>query len=48
MHAIDFGCSPANQGISRDVTTKPLAITNGKFDLPEGPGLGIDVDILDG
>ena len=48
MHAIDFGCSPGNQGISRDVTTKPLAITHGKFDLPEGPGLGIDVDILDG
>lgn len=46
MHAIDFGCSPANQGITEDVSTKPLQLENGHFDLPTGPGLGIDVDNL--
>lgn len=44
MHSIDFGCSPANQGISGDVTTKSLAVSDGAFELPEGPGLGVDVD----
>ena len=44
MRAIDFGCSPGNQGLSGDVTTKPLAIDNGHYTLPSGPGLGIDVD----
>ncbi|MGI9597673.1 MAG: mandelate racemase/muconate lactonizing enzyme family protein [Acidimicrobiales bacterium] len=48
MNAIDFGCSPGNQGISGDVTTKSLAISDGNYDLPEGPGLGIDVDNIDG
>ncbi|MGI9604683.1 MAG: mandelate racemase/muconate lactonizing enzyme family protein [Acidimicrobiales bacterium] len=46
MRAVDFGCSPGNQGISGDVTTKTLAVVDGSFDLPEGPGLGIDVDNL--
>ena len=44
MNAIDFGCSPANQGISDDVSTKPLVVENGHYTLPTGPGLGIDVD----
>ena len=44
MTAVDFGCSPGNQGISSDVTTKPLIIENGHYTLPTGPGLGIDVD----
>lgn len=46
MRAIDFGCSPGNQGISSDVTTKPLAIENGHYTLPSGAGLGIEVDDL--
>lgn len=46
MHEVAFGASPANQGISEDVTTKTLPVTNGCFDLPDGPGLGIDVDNL--
>jgi len=44
MHAIEFGCSPANQGLSADVTTTPLAIVEGHYELPDRPGLGIDVD----
>ncbi len=44
MRAIDFGCSPGNQGLSGDVTTKPLSIVDGHYELPSGPGLGIDVD----
>ena len=44
MGAIDFGCSPGNQGLSGDVTTRPLSIVNGHYELPAGPGLGIDVD----
>lgn len=44
MAAIDFGCSPGNQGLSGDVTTKPLAVVDGHYELPHGPGLGIDVD----
>jgi L-alanine-DL-glutamate epimerase-like enolase superfamily enzyme len=46
MQAIDFGCSPGNQGLSGDVTTTPLSIVNGHYELPSGPGLGIDVDNL--
>lgn len=48
MRAIDFGCSPGNQGISSDVSTKPLTIEDGHYTLPTGPGLGIDVDNLGG
>lgn len=48
MGAIDFGCSPGNQGLSGDVTTKPLTIENGHIAVPTGPGLGIDVDNIDG
>lgn len=44
MNAVDFGCSPGNQGISGDVTTKTLAAVDGEFPLPEGPGLGVEVD----
>ena len=47
MTAIDFGCSPGNQGLRDDVTTRPLGIVGGHYELPSGPGLGIDVDALD-
>jgi L-alanine-DL-glutamate epimerase-like enolase superfamily enzyme len=46
MRAVNFGCSPANQGISDDVTTKTLAIVDGHFEVPTEPGLGVDVDNL--
>ena len=39
-----FGCSPANQGVSEDVTGTPLTVVDGAMALPDGPGLGIDVD----
>ena len=44
MRAVEFGCSPGNQGISGDVTSVPLAIENGHYIVPSGAGLGIDVD----
>ena len=47
MNATEFGCSPGNQGLSSDVTTKPLAIVDGNYQVPTKPGLGIDVDNLD-
>jgi muconate cycloisomerase len=46
MTAIDFGCSPGNQGLSGDVTTRPLRIIDGHYELPTAPGLGIDVDAV--
>ncbi|MGH3666670.1 MAG: mandelate racemase/muconate lactonizing enzyme family protein [Acidimicrobiia bacterium] len=44
MNAVDFGCSPANQGVVQDVTESPISVTNGYFDIPTAPGLGIEVD----
>lgn len=44
MDRIDFGCSPANQGVVQDVTDAPITVGNGEFPVPSGPGLGIDVD----
>ncbi len=46
MKSVAFGVSPGNQGISGDVTTKSLAAENGRYTLPTGAGLGIDVDDL--
>ena len=45
MRAVDFGCSPGNQGLSGDVTRAPLSITDGHYSVPTSPGLGIDVDL---
>lgn len=39
-----FGCSPANQGLSEDITGSPLLQMNGVFTVPSGPGLGVEVD----
>jgi len=44
MERVDFGCSPANQGIVLDVTDSPVAVDRGEFAVPAGPGLGVDVD----
>ncbi len=44
MDAIDFGCSPANQGVVQDVTQEPVSVDRGRFDVPTGPGLGVNVD----
>lgn len=39
-----FGCSPGNQGIAEDVCAVPLTFEDGYFVVPDGPGLGIEVD----
>lgn len=44
MDRIDFGCSPANQGVTHDVTNDPITLTNGEFIVPTAPGLGVEVD----
>ena len=44
IETIDFGCSPANQGVVRDVTETPITVSDGVFAVPEGPGLGVEVD----
>ena len=44
MEKVDYGCSPANQGVVRDVTEDPVRVSDGEFAVPGGPGLGVDVD----
>jgi muconate cycloisomerase len=44
METVDFGCSPANQGVLLDVTDSPVTVSQGTFAVPAGPGLGVDVD----
>ncbi len=44
MDRVDYGCSPANQGVVRDVTTRPVSVIDGWYPVPQGPGLGVDVD----
>ena len=42
--AIAWGLTVTSSGLAEDVTATPLAVTNGHVDVPERPGLGIDVD----
>ena len=44
LDQIDYGCSPANQEVSRDVTSEPLVVDRGEFAVPKKPGLGVEVD----
>jgi muconate cycloisomerase len=44
MDRIDFGCSPANQGVVEDVSEYPVTLERGEFAVPTGPGLGVEVD----
>lgn len=44
MDRVDFGCSPANQGVVQDVSQTPITLDNGVFPVPSGPGLGFEVD----
>lgn len=39
-----FGLSPGNLSIARDVTHAPIAIEDGAMRVPDGPGLGVEVD----
>lgn len=38
-----FGCSPANRGLARDVAESPITFQGGEYQVPTGPGLGVDV-----
>lgn len=44
MERVDYGCSPANQGVVLDVTESPIVVDRGEFAVPGGPGLGVEVD----
>lgn len=44
LEHIDFGCSPANLGAIADVSASPINVDRGEFSVPDGPGLGIEVD----
>jgi L-alanine-DL-glutamate epimerase-like enolase superfamily enzyme len=39
-----FGCSTGNQGNAADVIDDPIRMAHGVFNVPMGPGLGIEVD----
>jgi L-alanine-DL-glutamate epimerase-like enolase superfamily enzyme len=42
--AIAWGLTVTNGGLAEDVTAAPLAIKDGHVEVPERPGLGIEVD----
>jgi muconate cycloisomerase len=42
--AIAWGLTVTNSGLAEDVTAAPLRIEGGHVEVPEQPGLGIDVD----
>jgi muconate cycloisomerase len=42
--ATAWGLTVTNDGLAEDVTAVPLAVTDGHVEVPECPGLGIDVD----
>lgn len=44
MDRLDYGCSPANQGVVLDVAEEAITSNRGVFEVPAGPGLGVEVD----
>jgi muconate cycloisomerase len=44
MSELAFGCSPGNQAVAADVTAAPVRAIEGVFTVPQGPGLGVEVD----
>jgi muconate cycloisomerase len=42
--AIAWGLTVTSSGLAEDVTAAPLRIDGGHVEVPERPGLGIDVD----
>ena len=44
MDRVDYGCSPANQGVVLDISESPVTLAAGVFEVPTGPGLGVEVD----
>jgi muconate cycloisomerase len=41
---IAWGCSPTNIYLKEDILTQDLLALNGRIEIPQGPGLGVDVD----
>jgi L-alanine-DL-glutamate epimerase-like enolase superfamily enzyme len=41
---VDWGVSLTNMYLAEDVVRRPIAIADGKVALPDGPGLGVEVD----
>jgi muconate cycloisomerase len=41
---VDWGVSLTNLYLAADVVRRPIAIVDGKVALPDGPGLGVEVD----
>jgi L-alanine-DL-glutamate epimerase-like enolase superfamily enzyme len=41
---VDWGLSITNDYLAEDIVREPIVVANGKVRLPEGPGLGIDID----
>src|ERR1043165_3819994 len=41
---VDWGVSLTNLYLAEDIVCGPIAIANGKVALPDGPGLGVEVD----
>jgi muconate cycloisomerase len=41
---VDWGVSLTNMYLAADVVRRPIAIADGKVALPDGPGLGVEVD----
>jgi muconate cycloisomerase len=41
---VDWGVSLTNMYLAADIVHRPIAITDGKVALPDGPGLGVAVD----
>jgi muconate cycloisomerase len=42
--ALDWGLTVTNPGLAEDVAVEPLAVERGHVDVPERPGLGVEVD----
>jgi muconate cycloisomerase len=42
--ALDWGLTVTNPGLAEDVVVEPLAVVRGHVEVPERPGLGIEVD----
>ena len=42
--ALDWGLTVTNPGLAEDVAVEPLAVERGHVEVPERPGLGIEVD----
>jgi L-alanine-DL-glutamate epimerase-like enolase superfamily enzyme len=44
LPAIDWGVSLSSQYLAEDIVRNPLKIVDGRAPVPEGPGLGVEVD----